>query len=144
MTVSTRNKLKLGLAKSQRRQLAAEGATAEALTEIDNHIEDLSDEPKATQKALSARRDAHTARFGTLDERFHSDGFKALKTVAVGAAENLTEFTPRSAQDKISAGLTAHRAPKPNNPKTRLDWDGTFNESSNAIQNGLDELREGA
>lgn len=142
MSIATHNKLKLGLAKVHRRQLAANGATAEALSDADTQIEDLKDTARAERKVLGQRRDAQMARFGTLDARFQTDGFKAIAAVASEAAEAVGEYVHRSAQDKINAGLTAHRTAPRKRKETHLEWDGNFNESSNPIQTGLDELRE--
>ncbi|WP_299551379.1 hypothetical protein [uncultured Tateyamaria sp.] len=142
MSIATHNKLKLGLAKVHRNKLAANGATAEALSDADSQIEDLKDTAKAERKVLGQRRDAQLARFGVLDERFQTDGFKAIAAVASEAAETVGEYVHRSAQDKINAGLSAHRNAPAKSKETRVEWDGSFNESSNPIQNGLDELRE--
>lgn len=142
MSISTHNKLKLGLAKVNRRQLAANGATAEALSDADSQTEDLKDAPKAERKVLGQRRAAQMAKFGALDERFHTDGFKAIAAVASGAAEAVGEYVHLSAQEKINAGLAAHPTAPRKGSETRVDWDGSFNGSSNPIQNGLDELRE--
>lgn len=142
MSIATHNKLKLGLAKVHRRQLAANGATAEALSDADTQIEDLKDTAKAERKVLGQRRDAQMARFGALDERFQTDGFKAIAAAASEAAEAVGEYVHRSAQDKINSGLAAHRNAPAKSKETRVEWDGSFNESSNPIQNGLDEFRE--
>ena len=136
------NRIQLGLAQSRRRQLAAGGADAEALSEADARIADLKDTANAERRVLGQRRDAQMARFGALDERFQTDGFKAIAAAASEAAEAVGEYVHRSAQDKINSGLAAHRNAPAKSKETRVEWDGSFNESSNPIQNGLDELRE--
>lgn len=132
--------IKLGLAKARRKQMVENGAEPDALAQIDSDIADLSDSGKAERNALTERRAAHMARFGALDDRYHTEGFVALRERAAQAAALVAdEAEPLSAQGKISAGLKAHRQPKPTSKETRLQWDGAFNESTTQIEAGLKE-----